>query len=87
MKYRMYIRETNFGIAEVEADSPEEAEKLSEHYYFNGKVQWESTRLRQPSGVVCLLCIMVCRSMRIYRDWRLPEVRRMRQWRSVVQRS
>ena len=45
MKYRMYIRETNFGIAEVEADSPEEAEKLAEHYYFNGKVQWESTRL------------------------------------------
>ena len=23
----------------------EEAEKLAEHYYFNGKVQWESTRL------------------------------------------
>lgn len=45
MKYRMYIKETNFGIVDVEADSPEEAAKLAEHNYFNGGVQWESTRL------------------------------------------
>lgn len=45
MKHTVYVTETNFGTAEVEAGSPKDAEKLAEDSYISGEVEWESTIL------------------------------------------
>lgn len=45
MKHKVYIREINFGITEVEADTPEQAEKFAEDSFFNDEIQWESVKL------------------------------------------
>ena len=38
--YIVYIKETSYGYVEVEAESPEEAEKLAEEQYMNGDIYW-----------------------------------------------
>lgn len=45
MIYLVDIRDISHGVAEIEADSVEQAEALAEELYYSGKVEWQSSEL------------------------------------------
>lgn len=49
MKYRVTLKEINFGGVTVEARSPEEAVKKVEAEYCNGNVFWKDTDVEMTS--------------------------------------
>ncbi len=49
MKYRVTLKEINFGGVTVEARSPEEAAEKAEAEYYNGNVFWKDTDVQMTS--------------------------------------
>ena len=45
MMYLVDIRDISHGVAEIEADSAEQAEALAEELYYSGNVEWQSSEL------------------------------------------
>lgn len=45
MIYLVDIRDISHGVAEIEADSAEQAEALAEELYYSGNVEWQSSEL------------------------------------------
>ncbi len=40
MKYIVDIKETSYGVIEVDADSKEDAEDMASDLWYEGKVEW-----------------------------------------------
>lgn len=50
MKYRVSMKEINYGGVTVEARSPEEAIEKAEAEYYNGNVFWKDSNIEAVSA-------------------------------------